>query len=129
LARRGSNVIYNTIPKSREWLIVNCVINAVGGILLSFYIFKGERLRDDYKRLYKLGTCMAMQKRTWMITFLFKEFLSFFNKLVPSGVSLNNQHLLILDGHGNHVTLKVIEHAKDFGLNMITLPSHTSHAN
>ncbi len=72
---------------------------------------------------------MAMQKRTWMITFLFKEFLSFFNKLVPSGVSLNNQHLLILDGHGNHVTLKVIEHAKDFGLNMITLPSHTSHAN
>jgi hypothetical protein len=36
--------------------------------------------------------------------------------------------LLILDGHGNHVILKVIEQAKYFGLNMITLPSHTSHA-
>jgi len=31
------------------------------------------------------------------------------------------------NGHGNHVTLEAIEHAKDFGLNMITLPSHTSH--
>jgi hypothetical protein len=36
--------------------------------------------------------------------------------------------LLILDGHGSHVTIKVIEQKKDFGLNMITLPTHTSHA-
>jgi hypothetical protein len=51
---------------------------------------------------------MAMQKRTWMTTFLFKEFLSFFNKLGPGGMPLNNQHLLILNGHGSHVTLKAI---------------------
>ncbi len=30
--------------------------------------------------------------------------------------------------HGSHVTLETIEQAKDFGLNMITLPSRTSHA-
>jgi hypothetical protein len=58
-----------------------------------------------------------------MTTFLFKEFLS----LVLGGVSLSNQHLSILDGHGNHVTLKAIEHAKEFRLNMITIPSHASH--
>jgi hypothetical protein len=34
--------------------------------------------------------------------------------------------LLILDGHGNHVTLEAIEQVKEFGLNMITLSSHTS---
>ncbi len=33
-----------------------------------------------------------------------------------------------MDGHGNNVTLETIEQAKDIGLNMITLPSHTSHA-
>jgi hypothetical protein len=49
-------------------------------------------------------------KKTWMIIFLFKEFMSFFNKSIPHGMSLNKQHLLILDGHGNHVTLKAIEH-------------------
>jgi len=44
-------------------------------------------------------------KKAWMIFFLFKEFLSFFKKFVPSGVSFNNKHLLILDGHGNYVAL------------------------
>ncbi len=63
-----------------------------------------------------------------MTTFLFKEFLSFFNKSIPSQMSFNNQHLLILNGHGNHVTLEAIKKANFFGLNMITLPSHTSHA-
>jgi hypothetical protein len=52
---------------------------------------------------------MAMQKRAWMNIFLFKEFLSFFNKLVPRGMSLNNRHLLIVNGRGNHVTLEAIE--------------------
>ncbi len=36
--------------------------------------------------------------------------------------------MLILDGDGSHVTLEVIEQARKFGLDMITLPSHTSHA-
>jgi hypothetical protein len=63
-----------------------------------------------------------------MTTFLFKEFLSFFKRSIPSGISLTNRHLLILDEHGSHVTFETIEQAKEFGLDMITLPSHTSHA-
>jgi hypothetical protein len=71
---------------------------------------------------------MAMQTNAWMMTFLFKEFPSFFKRLIPNGISQTNCHLLILDGHGSHVTLKAIEQATDFGLDMITLPSCTSHA-
>jgi hypothetical protein len=65
-------------------------------------------------------------KRTWIITFMFENFMSLFNKLVLGGMSLCNWQLLLLDGHGNHVTLKAIEQAKEFGLDIITLPSHTS---
>ncbi len=36
--------------------------------------------------------------------------------------------MLILDGHGSHVTFEVIEQVQEFGLDMITLPLHTSHA-
>jgi hypothetical protein len=63
LARRRSIAVYNIIPKSQEWLIVNCVVNVVGGVLFGFYIFKGERLKDDYIKLCKLGICMAMPKK------------------------------------------------------------------
>jgi hypothetical protein len=35
---------------------------------------------------------------------------------------------LVLNEHGSHVTIKAIEHAITFGLDMVTLPSHTSYA-
>jgi hypothetical protein len=35
---------------------------------------------------------------------------------------------LVLDGHGSHVTLEVVEQAHEFGLDMITLHAHTFHA-
>ncbi len=69
-----------------------------------------------------------MQSKAWMITFLFKEFLSFFKRFIPSGICITNRHLFILDGHGSHVTLEVIEQVQKFGLDMITLRSNTFHA-
>jgi hypothetical protein len=47
-AKKGSQQVYSTILKSREWMTINCVINAVGGVPPNFYIFKGERIRKDY---------------------------------------------------------------------------------
>jgi len=40
--------------------------------------------------------------------FLFKKFLFFFKRFVPSAVSTTNWHLLVLNGHGSHVTLEVV---------------------
>jgi len=60
MARKRSNVVYNTIPKSRKWLIINCVVNVTRCVLLGFYIFKGEKLQDDYIKFRKLGIYMAM---------------------------------------------------------------------
>jgi hypothetical protein len=63
LARRRSNVVYYTISKFQEWLIINYEINVVEGIPLGFYIFKGKRTFNDYIKFYKLRICMAMQKK------------------------------------------------------------------
>jgi hypothetical protein len=51
-------------------------------------------------------------------------FFFFFKRFIPSGISRTNCHLLIMDGHGFHATLKSTQ---DFGLVMITLPFRTSH--
>jgi hypothetical protein len=69
--------VYNTILKSRDWLMVNCVVNAIGTSLPRFYIFRGKRIRDDYIQHYKPITYMVMQLKTWMITFLSRSFCLF----------------------------------------------------
>ena len=43
-------------------------------------------------------------------------------------LSLSNKHLVILDGHKSHITLEVMHKVKEHGVNMLSLPSHTSHA-
>ncbi len=67
------------------WLINNYIINAIGGFLQHL---KGEKLQDDYIKLYKLKTCTAMQKKALMTCFLFKKF-------ILGGVFLANWCLLI----------------------------------
>jgi hypothetical protein len=63
LGYKQSNAVYNTISKSQEWLTINCVINATKGVLLGFSIFKGEKQKDFYIKLYKASICMVMQKK------------------------------------------------------------------
>lgn len=54
-----------------------------------------------------------------------RDFLSFFKRSTLGSIFKSNQHLLILVGHGSHV---IIQLAQQFGLDMIALSSHTSHA-
>jgi hypothetical protein len=63
-----------------------------------------------------------------MIAFHFKEIFSFFKRSILGGIFLTNKHLVILNGYGAHVTLEAIEQTQTFELDMVTLPSHTSHA-
>ena len=73
---------------------------------------------------------MAVQEKAWMTSYLFSTWMSHFIKNVQrlEDISPDHQHLLILDGHNSHVTLEVVREAKAVGLDLVTLPSHTSHA-
>jgi hypothetical protein len=42
-------------------------------------------------------------------------------------ISHFDQHLLILDEHNSHITLETVQQAKDVGLDLPSLPAHTSH--
>jgi len=64
MARWGLQDVYNTIPNSWEWLIINCVINVASVAFHAFYIFKGSRMWKGYIKLCRLETCMEMYKKT-----------------------------------------------------------------
>ncbi len=53
--------------------------------------------------------------------------MSIFKKFIIGDIFQTKQDLFILDGHSSHVTMQAIEQAIEFGLNMVTLPLHTSH--
>jgi hypothetical protein len=104
-----------SLPKSWELLTINFGINATRGAIPRFYNFRTKRLQDDYIKLCKPKTYMAIQKKAWMTSLLFKEFPYFFKKFIQGGMSFTNMHLFVLDWHDKHVTLKVIVMHKIFG--------------
>jgi hypothetical protein len=70
-------------------MIVNCVVNAVGGVLPSFYIFKGERIKEDYIQQCKLGSYMAMQKKKMDDMLFVQTNFLFFYLISTKRLSLN----------------------------------------
>jgi hypothetical protein len=73
---------------------------------------------------------MAMQPRAWMTSYLFGTWMSRFIQLVrnSNSISPDHRHLFILDGHISHVSIEVVQEARRARLDLLTLPSHTSHA-
>ena len=43
-------------------------------------------------------------------------------------IDKKNRHLLVLDGHNSHVTFEIVTSTMNYGLDIIYVPSHTSHA-
>jgi hypothetical protein len=114
----------------REWLSVLVYVNASGEAIPAIYIFQGKSFRQNYIEHCEAGTTMAMQPRAWMTSYLFSAWISHFLESMRrlGGISLERRHLLILDSYNSHVTLEVVMEAKRVGLDLLTLPSHTSHA-
>ena len=73
---------------------------------------------------------MGMQQNAWMTRWLFESWISHFLEYLKAGPGIDhtNRHLLILDGHNSHVTLEVVKVSMQSDLDIISLPSHTSHA-
>ena len=73
---------------------------------------------------------MAKQPNAWMTRWLFQSWIFHFIACLKRdpGIDEDNRHLLILDGYNSHVTLKLVTMAMGVGLDIISLPSHTSHA-
>ena len=130
LARRVTRTVHQVMPDEREWLSVLVCVNAAGEAIPSFYVFKGKRFKRNYIAKCESGAIMAMQPCAWMTGFLFAKWISHFVKSVAQfgGVSPERRHLLILDGHASHVSIDTLQEARRQGIDLLTLPSHTSHA-
>jgi hypothetical protein len=79
LTKWGSQQVYNTIPKFKEWLtIYKYFVDPVGTTLPRFYIFKGKRIQNDYIQLCK-PIWLCSQKHGWL--HLFSKILFYFQEV------------------------------------------------
>ena len=83
----------------------------------------------NYEALCEPNEMIGMQIKGWMDTSHFRKWMDHFIRKMEGegGLSQNRRHLLIMDGHKSHISLKVLLKAKEYNLDMITIPSHTSH--
>jgi hypothetical protein len=130
LAKKGSKMVNSITPDHREHISVLSCINAAGGKIPNFYIVKGKYFTANHIRGCEHGAVMGVQYNAWMTKFLFESWIAHFlrNLNKGPGVSQQNRHLLILDGHTSHVTIEVTKTCMNNGIDIVTLPSHTSHA-
>ena len=128
LAKCGSKSVHSVEPDQREHLL-SC-INVGRGSIPNFYILKGTYFLQDYIAGCEKGAIMGMQPNTWMIRWLFESWILHFIECLKRGpsIDLNNRHLLVLNRLNSHVMLKVMKIAMQSGLDIISLPSHTSHS-
>ncbi|MCO5601307.1 hypothetical protein L7F22_055426 [Adiantum nelumboides] len=126
LAKKGAKVVYGVTWDSKEWMTVLCCVNAEGQSIPSYYIIKGSRIASNYIANCE-GAAMAMKKKARMTSELFQAWLEHFDNAITQMIGKTSKHLLILDGHGSHVSLEVVAKAYEAEIDIITLPAHTSH--
>ena len=102
--------------------------NAVGNSLPPYFVFKGKR--DDPRLMAGAlpGSRHSMSDTGWSNGEVFKKFLE--EHFIPHLPKRDDgQHaLLMYVGHASHISLPLIELAKEHNIILFVLPPHTSHA-
>lgn len=113
-AEKGSNVTFV------------CCMSGIGHFIPPMAVFPRKRMNPQLQDGAPGGTLFRCQENGWMTIDLFTEWLSHFIQYAKP--DKEKPLLLILDGHVSHThNLKALEMAREAGVIMLSLPSHTTH--
>lgn len=110
---RGSNVT-----------LIACV-NALGNSIPPCLIFPRVHYKNHMTKGAPPETLGLATQNGWSNTEMFEIYFDHFLKHVNS--SKDKKILLILDNHESHLSIRIIEKARENNIIMLTFPPHTSH--
>ena len=111
-----------------EWgtLVTMCAaVNALGNSIPPFMIFPRVNYREHMIKNAPNGTIGVATSSGWMNSEKFSEWMDHFIK--HSNCSLENKVLLLLDNHESHISIDILDKAKQADITMVTFPPHCSH--
>ena len=111
----------------REYITVLGCGSANGERLPPYIVYKGKNLWSNWTVGGPAGALYNTSQSGWMEQ---HHFLEWFKKMfLPAVTSLleTGPVVLFVDGHISHVSLDLIQLAKEKGVTLFCLPSHTTH--
>lgn len=112
-AERGKNIT-----------VLFCM-SANGHFIPPFFVFPRQRMNDRLMIGAPAERVGVAQPKGWMNSDFFRQWWQLFGK--HSHPTQENPVLLLLDGHGSHKTLAVIDFCRENNIHLISSTPHTTH--
>ena len=123
LATTGAKQVGAIVSAERGQLVtLCCAVNAVGNSVPPMFIFPRVNYRDNFVNGGPVGCVGTAHPSGWMIA---AGFLKHFVAHVRP--SPTDKMILLLDNHVSHLSVDVLQFAKDNGVVMVSFPPHCSH--
>ena len=126
LATTGAKQVGAIVSAERGQLVtLCCAVNAVGNSVPPMFIFPKVNYRDNFVNGGPVGCVGTAHPSGWMAAAGFLTFLKHFVAHVRP--SPTDKVILLLDNHVSHLSVGVLQFAKDNGVVMVSFPPHCSH--
>ena len=126
IAARGDKQVGQTTSAERgELVTLLFTVNALGNAVPPVFVFPRVRFKNYFLNGAPVGSLGLANKTGWMCRDLFPFALEHIIK--HTNCSKDNPILLLLDNHDSHVSIDVINKARENGVCMLTFPPHCSH--
>jgi len=126
IAELGKRNVYalSVAERGKTHTILSCV-SATGFVVPPMMMIYPRKtcVPDKLKEGAFSNTLFKNSESGWINSELFVSWFAFFLKSIPPTCNI----LLVQDGHSSHVSIELIEMARENGVCLLCLPAHTSH--
>ena len=125
VAQLGHHNVYSitSAERGKTHTILSCV-SASGYVLPPLMVYPRKKSVPDNLKVGAIpNTLFHNSENGWINSDIYFDWLKFFSRNIPP----TRPVVLIQDGHGSHISIEVIEFARENGIYILCLPAHTSH--
>ena len=128
LAQTGMKQVGSAVSQERGTLVtVCCAVNALGNCIPPYFVFPRVHVQPHWKLTAPPGSGISDHPSAsgWMTCENFMMYMEHFVQYAKP--SAEHPVLLIIDNHKSHISIEVINFAKDHHIALLSFPPHCSH--
>lgn len=126
LCSKGAKSVNKVVlDNDKQNYTIQTCCNAVGDFLPHYVLFKGKNIYNTWIENGHENCVFNCSPSGWMETDQFQVW--FRQVFIENTKSLSEPKLLILDGHKSHITLEIVNLARENNIHIVCLPPHSTH--